>query len=123
MNRVFGIAGILRRYHRRVEDSAYLVYIRKFPCVSCGLARRIEAAHIGPHGISRKTDDCTALPLCSICHREGPGALHQVGPAEFQKACGLDFAALQVMFNRFFVLKYGRSAAGWEREQERRRAA
>jgi len=119
---VLEIASVLRRYVRPVEDSAYLRFIRLFPCVCCGTARRVEAAHIGPRGLSQRTSDFTALPICGKCHREGPTALHRVGPEAFQSIHGLDFAALQVMFNRFYFLKTGKYAAGWEVGQERRAA-
>lgn len=121
--RVFEIASVLRRYVRPVQDSAYLKFLRLLPCVCCGSARRIEAAHIGPRGLSQKTSDYTALPLCASCHREGPQALHRIGPESFQAVYGLDFAALQMMFNHFYFLKTGRYASGWEVEAERRKAA
>ena len=120
---ILEIASTLRRYVRPVRDAEYLRFIRRFPCVACGGSRRVEAAHIGPRGLKQKTSDWTALPLCFKCHQDGPGALHKVGPDSFQASRGLDFAALQAMFNRFFFLRTGHHAAGWEQESERREAA
>ena len=116
-------AGAIRRYLKRVKDPDYLAFVRKFPCVACGSARRIEAAHIGPHALSEKSDDCSALPLCFSCHQDGKNALHKIGPERFQAVHGIEFAALQAMFNHFYLLRRGKFAAGWEVEQERRRAA
>lgn len=123
MNTVLGIASVLRRYVRPVKDSGYLRFVRRFPCVGCGSARRVEAAHIGPWGLCQKTSDCTALPLCFACHQGGKRALHRIGPEQFQLIHGLDFGALQATFNRFYWLKTGSWAKGWEREEERRKGA
>lgn len=39
-----------------------------------------EAAHMGPHGISQKAGDDTAIPLCGIAHhREGRESAHKLG--------------------------------------------
>jgi hypothetical protein len=119
---ILEIASTLRRYLRPAKDAEYLRFLRRFPCVSCGSGRRIEAAHIGPRGLKQKTSDCLALPLCFMCHQDGKKALHRIGPEAFQAVNGLEFAALQMMFNRFYFLKTGRYAAGWEAEQERRAA-
>lgn len=119
---VLEVRSVLRRYIRPAKDSAYLTFIRRFPCVCCCSARRVEAAHIGPRGLKQKTSDCLALPLCFTCHQDGKTALHRIGPEQFQLVHGLDFAALQAMFNRFFFLKTGRYAEGWERELGRKAA-
>jgi hypothetical protein len=60
----------LQRFSKPVRDSAYLAFVRRFPCVGCGSSRLIEAAHFGPHGIGQKASDLDALPLCRACHRE-----------------------------------------------------
>ena len=120
---VLEIASRLRRYIRPVEDSAFLSFVRKFPCCCCYSTRRVEAAHIGPRGLKQKTSSFTTLPLCFQCHQDGANALHKIGPENFQAVHGLDFAALQQMFNHFFFLKTGRYAEGWEAEAERRKAA
>jgi hypothetical protein len=123
MTYILGFAFRLRRYFRPVKDSSYLCWIRRFPCVACYSTRRIEAAHIGPRGHGQKVSDCLALPLCFKCHQDGANALHKVGPDRFQVLYSLDFASLQAMFNHFYLLQHGRSAKGWEVEQERRAAA
>lgn len=47
---------------------AVLVYIG--PCEG-----EVEADHAGAHGLSRKSDDSTVIPLCVRHHRE-PGLRH-----------------------------------------------
>lgn len=53
-----------------------------------------EAAHTGNHGISQKSDDNTAIPLCgTLHHREGPQSLHKLGKA-FWAYWAIDRSAL-----------------------------
>ncbi len=64
------------------RDPAYLKFIRSLPCAVCPLGRQwtiTEAAHTGPHGLSQKSDDHTAIPLCAGHHREGRFSLHTLG--------------------------------------------
>ena len=123
MSHILAIAETaIRQYFKPAKDPVYLRFIRRFPCVACGKSKRIEAAHIGPRGLGEKTDDCTCLPLCFLCHQDGPRSLHRIGPVDFQAVHGLDFAVLIGMFNHFYFLKTGAWAKGWERE-ERRKAA
>jgi hypothetical protein len=83
----------------RVTDPKYLAWIRTLPCVVCNVladnsdfswriwSRLVynrlqrsptEAAHSGPHGLGQKADDRQALPLCMMCHREGPNSYHRL---------------------------------------------
>jgi len=123
MSHVYQLATTFRRYFKPVLDAPYLSFIRKHPCVACGSARRIEAAHTGPRGLGQKSASFLALPLCPACHRTGSHALHKIGPEQFQIVHGIDFAGLIAMFNRFYCLKTGKYAGGWELEEERRKAA
>jgi hypothetical protein len=66
------------------KDEAYLEYIRSLPCTICaeGLDPQpsiTESAHTGPHGLSQKSADRTAIPLCAQHHREGGASLHKLG--------------------------------------------
>ena len=90
-----------------IRDARYKAYVRLFPCVGCGTTRRIEAAHIGPHGISQKASDLDVCPLCEECHRTGKEALHKIGRPAFEISRGISFATLQRMFRRFYRLKNG----------------
>jgi hypothetical protein len=123
INTIWGIASTLKRFRRPVKDRSYESFIRRFPCVACGSARRIEAAHIGPRGLSQKASSFTVLPLCAACHQEGNGALHKLGTERFQIERGIDFAALQAMFNHFYFQRTGAYAEGWQNELEARKAA
>jgi hypothetical protein len=123
MSYIFEIAKTaLQRFTKPVKDSAYLKFVRCFPCIACGSTRRVEAAHIGPHAYSERSSDFTALPICFDCHQGGKEALHKIGPERFQLLNGIEFSAMQAMFNRFYFLKTGKHAQGWESEQERRAA-
>ena len=85
---------------RTGKDPAYLEWLHSLPCLVCwliGVAGRdvsnfpddgmgcraqmtpTEAAHTGPHGMSQKSDDRTAIPLCEWHHREGPESIHKLG--------------------------------------------
>ena len=53
------------------RDSNYLDYVRTLPCICCGIQHRSEAHHLKDNrlgGISQKSPDWTALPLCHNCH-------------------------------------------------------
>ncbi len=92
------------------RDPAYLVWIRSLLCLVCfrsswmemlgrGEIGRMsreyncytrhdtatESAHTGPHGLSAKSPDRTAIPLCANCHREGRYSYHHLGPKRFQE--------------------------------------
>ncbi len=58
---------------------AYLTWIRSLGCAVCGKGRtervRVEAAHtsaLGPRGLSQKSSDFSAIPLCFWDHVGGP---------------------------------------------------
>ena len=53
------------------RNENYLNYIRSLPCVCCGVQHRSDAHHLKDNrlgGISQKSPDWTALPLCHECH-------------------------------------------------------
>ena len=53
------------------RNPEYLDYIRTLPCICCGIQHRSEAHHLKDNrlgGISQKSPDWTALPLCHDCH-------------------------------------------------------
>lgn len=82
---------------RTGKDPKYLAWLHSQPCFCCEILRhfnfdedippafkdfnRIEAAHLGPRGLSQKTDDRMAIPLCTWHHREGVNSLHKLGRA------------------------------------------
>ena len=63
------------RYARSLKfpelDPDYLEFVRDKPCIICGIQHRSEAHHLKDNrlgGISQKSPDWTALPLCHHCH-------------------------------------------------------
>ena len=53
------------------HDEDYLNYTRGLPCIVCGKQHRSDAHHLKDNrlgGISQKSPDWTALPLCHTCH-------------------------------------------------------
>src|SRR5579862_4236421 len=66
-----------------VRNSGYLAWIRTLPCAVCRTRRMVEAAHTGPHGLSQKSSDLSAIPLCARHHRTGDDSYHKLGPRKF----------------------------------------
>lgn len=82
------------------KDKAYLAFIHAQPCCVGGKVHsgRIEAAHIGPRGLSQKVPDRQALPMCNGHHN----ALHKLGPNAFWALYLLDAKALIALLNKRF---------------------
>jgi len=106
---IYGIA-VSQQYRRsRPErNPVYLRFIRRLPCVVCGVMRYIEAAHFGPRGLGQKADDRQTLPLCHKHHRTGNDAYHRLGPARFADRHQLNVVALLTLLNTFFDEKLQR---------------
>lgn len=62
----------------------YLAWIRTLACLLCRTRVGVEAAHSGPHGISQKAPDTSALPLCAQCHRIDKFSYHALGVKFFK---------------------------------------
>jgi hypothetical protein len=88
------------------KDKAYLDWIRSLPCVLCfrhsyssgdvwqypgdfARYRRAEAAHVGTRGLSQKSLDRQAIPLCIEHHRTGKASAHVLGK-KFWTFWGID---------------------------------
>lgn len=66
-------------------EKKYLEYIRTRPCLICGIQHRSEAHHIRDMelcGISQKSADIFAIPLCHNCHMK---VAHGIGFKESLK--------------------------------------
>ena len=72
------------------RDGRYLAWIRTLPCLVCG--RASEAHHTGPHGLGKKADDSTAIPLCTEHHTMGQSAYHRIGRVRFEQRFGVVIA-------------------------------
>ena len=77
-----------------VRNPGYLKWIRTLPCSVCHTTRQIEAAHTGPHGISQKSSDLSAIPLCPRHHRTGNDSYHRLGPRKFAEVHSLNIRAI-----------------------------
>ena len=77
-----------------VRNVAYLRWIRTLPCSVCRTTRTVEAAHTGPHGLSQKSSDLSAIPLCARHHRTGNDSYHKLGPRKFAEVHQLDIPAI-----------------------------
>ncbi len=81
------------------KDKAYLAWLHELPCslFPCHMPSRgiIEAAHIGPRGLSQKVPDRQAIPLCRGHHE----ALHKLGPKDFWIIANLDPRAIIARLN------------------------
>ncbi len=77
-----------------IRHPGYLQWIRTLPCSVCRTTRAIEAAHTGPHGLSQKSSDWSAIPLCAKHHRTGDDSYHKLGPREFSEVHHLNISAV-----------------------------
>ena len=64
------------------------------PCSVCRTTRAVEAAHTGPHGLSQKSSDRSAIPLCARHHRIGDDSYHKLGPRKFSEVHSLNIPAI-----------------------------
>jgi hypothetical protein len=77
-----------------VRNPGYLRWIRSLPCSVCRTTRGVEAAHTGPHGLSQKSSDLSAIPLCPTHHRTGDDSYHRLGPRRFAEVHQVNIRAL-----------------------------
>ena len=82
-----------------VRRPGYLEWIRTLPCSVCRTTRAVEAAHTGPHGLSQKSSDLSAIPLCARHHRTGDDSYHKLGPREFAEVHRLNIPAIVAHLN------------------------
>jgi hypothetical protein len=83
-----------------VRHPGYLQWIRSLPCSVCRTTRSVEAAHTGPHGLSQKSSDLSAIPLCVRHHRTGDDSYHRLGPRKFAEVHQLNIRAIVVRLSR-----------------------
>jgi hypothetical protein len=108
------------RPRRGPERSAdHLAWIRTLACVICsrvcGESTVIEAAHtnaMGRRGMSQKTSDFSAIPLCSAHHRDAPGSYHRLGEQRFAREYRIDLPQLVGALNDLFLRHISRPPAG-----------
>jgi len=112
MRQLFAIASRMYRSIKPVRSTAYLKYVRSWPCIACGTVRRYrDAMHTGPHSLNCKASDLNCVPGCRVCHQE----LHKLGPVRFQLKHDLDFAMAIEALQKSYVIRYGRLPGEEER--------
>jgi len=77
-----------------VRSSAYLAFVRRQPCAVCEKRFGVEACHTGPHGISQKAPDTSAIPLCRFHHRDEREGLDSIGRVKFERLHGVTVARI-----------------------------
>ncbi len=89
--------GRIYQRHKPIRDELYLKFVRKMPCAACLKKWGIDAAHTGAHGISQKSCDYSAIPLCRTCHQD-----YDANPQRFAARKKLDIPALVAKLNQFY---------------------
>jgi hypothetical protein len=95
----------LRQREPRVEDEAFLDFVRARPCCvpACGAPPRSHAAHVRmacpargkrETGKGERPSDRWAVPLCQACHQDGPLAQHRGAEAAFWRRAGINPLAI-----------------------------
>jgi hypothetical protein len=56
--------------------------------------QRFQELATGPHGLSQKSSDLSAIPLCGKHHRTGDDSYHKLGPGKFAEAHQLDLRGI-----------------------------
>lgn len=120
----------LRQRQPRVEDKAFLAFVRAHRCCACRAVPPVQAAHIRvgsrahqkrPTGIGEKPGDRWSVPLCVDCHLDGPGALHKVGEEPFWRAAAVDpFALARCLYSAFLSSNSAVEVGHQKRKRERK---
>lgn len=98
---------VIRQREPREREQAYLLWIKRLPCVACAVGGRArfgsEAMHcklpIAAHGWrgwghGEKSNDRNCTPGCAAHHRTGRDAQHAVGERQYWDRLGICPACL-----------------------------
>ena len=97
----------------RVEDKAFLAFVRRQRCCVCGAPPPVQAAHIRmgslaygkrDTGRGERPSDCWTTPLCQSCHLDGPEAQHRVGEKRFWQMHNLNPFAIAIRLYAEFAV-------------------
>jgi hypothetical protein len=73
---------------KSAAEKRFHAFVASLPCVGCG-AWPVEVHHVISDGFKRLTrNHRLVLPLCPLCHRVGPSALHVIGTANWNALHG-----------------------------------
>lgn len=101
--------------NKPIRKPSHLRWVRTLPCCACKRTNGIDAAHVGPHGLSQKASDLWTVPLCRACHR----LLHQVGRIAFEARTGVSlFAVVELLNERPLIRLAEQSWVGSFRREE-----
>jgi hypothetical protein len=95
---------------KSARNPKYVAWIRTLPCLVCGRATGVEAAHTGQHGIGQKSPDTSAIPLCAHHHRTGRDSYHRLGRRIFEQRYQLDIRAVVARLNSKPSIRIERNA-------------
>ena len=87
----------------RLEDPAYLRFIRRQPCILTGTAS--EASHIVPEGqgkMGSKVSDYRTVPMSPKLHRE----YHRIGRRKFEEKYNVNLDLEQLRFLEMYLSAY-----------------
>lgn len=78
------------------EGKRHMARVAQLPCVCCG-AWPVEVHHVicGRFG-QRRASDMDTIPLCPLCHRLGPHAIHRNKRA-WEATWGMDYGFIPVV--------------------------
>jgi hypothetical protein len=99
----------LVQYLKFVAGDATLVEVLdRFKCYFRGVQRsKTEAAHVGIHGLSRKTNDRETIPLCRQHHQFSVSSYRAL-QHKFWAYHGIDRIALIAALNRAYYEAHGK---------------
>jgi len=88
-----------------VRNPGYRQWIRSLPCCVCRTTRAVEVAHTGPRGLSQKSSDFAAIPLCARHHRIGKDSYHKLGPRKFAEVHHVNLLAIVARLSARTVIR------------------
>ena len=107
MNQCFQVATRpIYQGKKPVRSARYLRFVKGFACAACRSTRGVDPCHTGAHGMSQKSPDTAAVPLCRSCHDS-----FDADPRGFAREHQLDIPRLIEKFNALWREKQKRSAA------------
>lgn len=102
---------MLRQRQPRIENAAFLAFVREHRCCACGRESHSQAAHIRmasieygkrETGLGEKPDDRWSVPLCVRCHLDDKHAQHHVGERKFWARLDINpFIVARNLYRRF----------------------
>lgn len=90
------------------KNPVYLEWLHTLPCAVFSVDRlfskcygRVTAHHAGARGLSQRSPDWEAIPLCCGHHQDGPHSVHRLGK-KFWQFHGIEKDVLISALNRAF---------------------